>query len=61
MDEPETAVQLAFLGMRRAESRFGIRRYGEEIAAVADELVPRPAPTPAAHLGPKDRAQVAQT
>lgn len=61
MDEPETAAQLAFLGMRRAEARFGIRRYGEEIAAVADELVPRPAPTPAGHLAPGTRARVAQT
>ena len=37
MDRPKCARQLAFLGMRRAEARFGIDRYAEEIAcAVAD-------------------------
>lgn len=39
IDEPATARQLAFLGMRRAQARFGIRRYAEEIAAVAAQLV----------------------
>jgi glycosyltransferase involved in cell wall biosynthesis len=56
IDEPETVRQLALLGMRRAEERFGIRRYGEEIAALADEVVTRPASTPAVR-----RARVAQT
>jgi len=52
MDEPETARQVAFLGMRQAEARFGIRRYAEEIASVVSELVGAPArssaPKPAA-------------
>jgi glycosyltransferase involved in cell wall biosynthesis len=42
MDQPQVARQLAFLGMRRAEARFGVRRYGEEIASVATELVRAP-------------------
>ncbi|MDQ4054463.1 MAG: glycosyltransferase family 4 protein [Actinomycetota bacterium] len=46
MDQPEAVRQLAFLGMRRAEARFGVRRYGEEIAAVAGELVHEPSLTP---------------
>jgi glycosyltransferase involved in cell wall biosynthesis len=48
MDEPATAVQLAFLGMRRGEERFGVRRYGDEIAAVVDELAPAPVSAPVA-------------
>ena len=47
MDQPRTAAELAFLGMRRAEARFGVRRYGEEIASVVGELVKEPAFAPA--------------
>jgi hypothetical protein len=56
MDEPEMAKQLAFLGMRRAEADFGIRRYGEKIAALVGELVPEQG---IARVVP--RARVAQT
>ena len=38
MDRPRTARELAFLGMRGAEARFGIGRYGEEIAAAVAEV-----------------------
>jgi glycosyltransferase involved in cell wall biosynthesis len=38
MDRPRTARELAFLGMRGAEARFGIDRYGEEIAAAVAEV-----------------------
>lgn len=43
MDKPMAARQMAFLGMRRAEARFGVRRYAEEIASVAAEVVTEPA------------------
>lgn len=56
MDEPGTAAQLALLGMRRAEERFGLQRYSEGIAAVVSDVVKRPAPAPVA-----DRAKVVQT
>lgn len=39
MDKPEAARQMAFLGMRRAQTRFGVRRYAEEIASVAAEVL----------------------
>ena len=42
IDEPTTAKHLAFLGMRRAEARFGIGRYAAQIVALASELVPGP-------------------
>ncbi len=56
MDEPRTRAQLALLGMRRAEERFGVQRYADGIFAVAGELVSRP--TLAAPRGP---AKVVQT
>jgi glycosyltransferase involved in cell wall biosynthesis len=49
MDRPGTARRMAFLGMRRAEERFEIPRYAEEIVSVAAELVGAPAPTRAGH------------
>lgn len=45
MDDPRKARQLAFLGMRRAEARFGVRRYSEEIASVVSDLATEPAAT----------------
>jgi glycosyltransferase involved in cell wall biosynthesis len=56
MDRPRTARQVAFLGMRRAETRFGVGRYAEEIASVAAELVGEPADARTVR-----RARVAQT
>jgi glycosyltransferase involved in cell wall biosynthesis len=38
MDRPKTAQQLAFLGMRGAEQRFGIARYASDIAGVVAEV-----------------------
>jgi glycosyltransferase involved in cell wall biosynthesis len=61
MDEPRTARQLAFLGMRRAEGRFGVRRYAEEIASVVSDLVTEPTATPAVHRGRGARARASQT
>jgi hypothetical protein len=56
MDQPEVAREVAFPGMRRAEARFEVRRYAEEIASVATELVSAAAPARAGL-----RARVAQT
>jgi glycosyltransferase involved in cell wall biosynthesis len=56
MDEPKTVAQLALLGMRRAEDRFGVKRYAEGIAAVASDVVGRPTPASTTH-----RPKVAQT
>jgi glycosyltransferase involved in cell wall biosynthesis len=49
MDTPRAARQMAFLGMRRAEARFGVGRYAAEIASVVTELAGKPAPASAPH------------
>lgn len=56
MDEPGTAAQLALLGMRRAEGRFGVKRYSDGIAAVVSDAVGKP--TPASAVG---RSKITQT
>jgi glycosyltransferase involved in cell wall biosynthesis len=38
MDEPALGPRLAFLGTSLAEARFGLERYGEEVASVVDEV-----------------------
>jgi glycosyltransferase involved in cell wall biosynthesis len=53
MDDPAVSRQLAYVGMCRAEARFGVRRYAEEIASVAAELVTVPTTT-------RHRARLAQ-
>jgi len=56
MDWPECARQVAFLGMRRAEGSFGLRRYSEEIAAVVAEIGKVPA-----RASVEPRARIGQT
>ncbi|MDP3894945.1 glycosyltransferase family 4 protein [Nocardioides sp.] len=50
MDEPDLGRRLASSGMSLAEARFGIARYGAEVAAVLDELTASTA-TAAHHVG----------
>lgn len=51
MERPTTARQLAFLGMRRAEERFGIARYAEEVASTVAEVAQVPSPSRAPEVG----------
>ncbi|MCD4536338.1 glycosyltransferase family 4 protein [Nocardioides sp. cx-169] len=42
LEAPELGRRLATQGLHEAEERFGVRRYGEEIASAVDDLVVRP-------------------
>lgn len=44
IDHPDLGRRLALQGMRRAQARFGINRYGDEISSVLDDLAPAAAP-----------------
>jgi glycosyltransferase involved in cell wall biosynthesis len=54
MEDGDLARRLALAGRSRAEALFGLRRYGDELAAVLDDLAPDEDRPPSA-LRPGDR------
>ncbi|WP_338089532.1 glycosyltransferase family 4 protein [Nocardioides lijunqiniae] len=51
MEDGDLARELALAGQSHAQARFGLRRYGDELAAVLDELAPEGGAAPAVTPG----------